>query len=110
MAEVGRKIHEVRLKKTLPPEGLIRSQEKFQRVPSLPCRLGYNPITHAYEESSRGQALRHFDEGKEVNRYVRSKNIVEKNNTGFNIITGEQKGLVHQQIPQNIKERVEKKY
>jgi hypothetical protein len=45
-----------------------------------------------------------------VNRYVRSKNITEKNNTGFNIITGEQKAIVHQQIPQNIKERVERKY
>jgi len=50
--------------------------------------MGYNPITHAYEDSQRGQALKNHDEVKEVNRYVRSKNIIEKNNTNFNIITG----------------------
>ena len=72
--------------------------------------MGYNPVSHAYEESSRGEALRNYDKAKEVNRYVRSKNIVEKNSTGFNIITGEPKGTVQQQIPANLKERVEKKY
>lgn len=81
-------------------------QKELQRVSSIPLSLGYNPITHAYESSSRGQALRSYDEGKEVNRYVRSKNIIEKNNSNFNIITGEQKALVHQQIPQTLKDRV----
>jgi hypothetical protein len=43
---------------------------------------------------------------KEVNRYVRSKNITEKNSTNFNIITGESKPITQQQIPENIKDRV----
>lgn len=110
MAEGGREVHQGRGKKALSSKGPTREQEKFQRVHSPPRRLGYNPITHAYEESTRGQALKQFDEGKEVNRYVRSKNIIEKNNTNFNIITGEQKAIVHQQIPQNLKDRVERKY
>ena len=95
---------------TVPPEDPALEQEELQRVSSIPLSLGYNPITHAYESSGRGEALRSYDEGKEVNRYVRSKNIVEKNNSNFNIITGEQKGLVHQQIPQTLKDRVERKY
>jgi hypothetical protein len=72
--------------------------------------LGYNPITGAYEESNRGNALKNYDEGKEVNRYVRAKNMVEKNNTNFNIITGEQKPIVDQPIPERIRGRVEQKY
>ena len=54
-------------------------------------RLGYNPITQSYEDSDRGRKLQTYDEGKEVNRFVRSRNIVEKNNSQFNIITGERK-------------------
>ena len=51
-----------------------------------------------------------FDEGKEVNRYVRSRNIVEKNNTGFNIITGEAKQSYMQVVPEKLQDRVETKY
>jgi hypothetical protein len=28
------------------------------------CRLGYNPITHSYEDSQRGDVLKGKDEGK----------------------------------------------
>lgn len=94
----------------VPPEGADRQQKELQRVPQRPLRLGYNPITGAYEESNRGQALKNYDEGKEVNRYVRAKNMVEKNNTNFNIITGEQKPIVDQPIPERIRGRVEQKY
>ena len=41
---------------------------------------------------------------------MRSKNIIEKNNAGFNIITGEDKAIVHQSIPEPLKNRVEVKY
>ena len=54
--------------------------------------------------------LRTKDEAKEVNRYVRSKNIIEKNSTNFNIITGENKAITQQQIPEKLRDRVEKKY
>lgn len=27
-------------------------------------RLGYNPISHAYEQTKRGDALKNYDEGK----------------------------------------------
>jgi hypothetical protein len=56
-SEIGREA-------TLPPEGAHRQQKELQWVSPLSCRLGYNPITHAYEDSSRGQALRNYDEGK----------------------------------------------
>ena len=45
-----------------------------------------------------------------MNRYVRSKNIVEKNHRNFNIITGEEKPGFNQSVPENLQERVEKKY
>ena len=54
--------------------------------------------------------MRNRDEAKEVNRYVRSKNIIEKNSTNFNIITGESKAITQQQIPEKLRNRVEKKY
>lgn len=58
----------------------------------------------------RGHQLQRQDEGKEVNRYVRSRNIVEKNNTGFNIITGEAKPSYMQVVPEKMQSRVEQKY
>jgi hypothetical protein len=75
-------------KKATSSESANRKQTQFKRVDGRGFSIGYNPISHAYEDSSRGQALRSYDETKEVNRYVRSKNIVEKNNANFNIITG----------------------
>ena len=86
-------------KQTLPPESSDIKQKKCQWVQILKFRLGYNPISHAYENSNRGEGLRTHDEKKEVNRYVRSKNIIEKNNTGFNIITGESKAPINQAVP-----------
>lgn len=45
-----------------------------------------------------------------MNRYVRSRNIVEKNNAGFNIITGEAKQSYMQIVPEKLQDRVDSKY
>ena len=71
--------------------------------------MGYNPITHQYEESNRGQQLRNQDENKEVNRYVRAKNISDRNSAKFNIITGEDSHHT-KQVPSKLQGRVEAKY
>lgn len=41
---------------------------------------------------------------------MRSRNIVEKNNGSFNIITGEAKQPFSQVIPEKLQQRVEAKY
>ena len=41
---------------------------------------------------------------------MRSKNIVEKNNQGFNIITGEHKQAINYTVPERLRPQVETKY
>jgi hypothetical protein len=45
-----------------------------------------------------------------VNRYVRSRNIVLKNNGNFNIITGELKQPFSHGVPPKLQDRVDAKY
>jgi hypothetical protein len=54
VAEGGREVHQGGGEATLPPEGAHRQQKELQWVKTNQCRLGYNPITHAYESSNRG--------------------------------------------------------
>lgn len=61
--------------------------------------IGYNPISHAYETSERGKKLEYHDEAKEVNRFTRSKNIIEKTVSAYNIITGEPNTKIKQIVP-----------
>jgi dihydropteroate synthase len=57
----NRKTIKIRGKTSLPSKNTNRKQKKCQRVILTLYRLGYNPVTHAYEESNRGQALRSHD-------------------------------------------------
>ena len=41
---------------------------------------------------------------------MRSRNIIERNNTNFNIITGEQKPHFNQSVPEKLQDRVDRKY
>lgn len=53
--------------------------------------MAYNPITLNYENSKQGDALKKVDEQKDIRRFVRTQNIMDKNNYGYNLITGEQR-------------------
>ena len=45
-----------------------------------------------------------------MNRFVRSKNITEKNSRGYNIITGENKAPLNAIVPEKLRDRVDVKY
>lgn len=69
--------------------------------------LPYNPITLDYEKSQKGEQLRQQDEEKNVRRYVRAQNIMDKNNCNYNLITGEVKEGVRQFVPESLRDRVD---
>ncbi len=69
--------------------------------------MPYNPITLEYDKTQKGEQLRKQDEEKNVRRYVRANNMMEKNNCNYNLITGEVKEGVKQFVPEGLKERVE---
>lgn len=76
MEQRGPERFQGRTKEAHPPKNTDLEQKEFQRVLLCLFRIGYNPINHAYEQSNRGEVLKGYDESKEVNRYVRSKNII----------------------------------
>ena len=51
----------------------------------------YNPITLDYDKSKSGDILKEKDEHYEHMSKVRSKNIDDKSNSKFNILTGEER-------------------
>ena len=61
----------------------------------------YNIMNLDYDQSNDGQRLKRFDDDAKVRALIRSKNLDQKNNCGFNILTGEQRLTV--QVPQHEK-------
>lgn len=49
----------------------------------------YNIVSLDYETNKDGDKLRTVDNDAKVRALMRSKNLEKKNNTGFNILTGE---------------------
>mmetsp|Transcript_44692 Transcript_44692/g.43298 ORF Transcript_44692/g.43298 Transcript_44692/m.43298 type:complete len:124 (+) Transcript_44692:326-697(+) len=54
----------------------------------------YNLMNLDYDNSNDGNKLRQFDEDAKVRAMIRSKNLDVKNNCGFNILTGENRGQI----------------
>lgn len=50
-----------------------------------------------YDINKDGDRLKQLDEDAKVRAIMRSKNLEQKNNTGFNILTGEQRRMI--QVP-----------
>jgi hypothetical protein len=49
----------------------------------------YNIVNLDYDTNKDGQKLRVVDNDAKVRALIRSKNLEAKNNTGFNILTGD---------------------
>lgn len=50
--------------------------------------LPYNPVSHNYENTMQGNALRKRDNQKKVQALTRAQNLEERSNCGFNVLTG----------------------
>ena len=51
----------------------------------------YNPISLEYDKSKSGDVLKQQDELSQHKAQLRSKNIDDKSNSKFNILTGEER-------------------
>ena len=51
--------------------------------------MAYNPITLEYHNGRRGDTLKQKDEKSEFRAKIRAKNLDIRSNTGYNILTGE---------------------
>ena len=54
----------------------------------------YNIMNLDYDQSNDGVKLRRFDDDAKVRALIRSKNLDNKNNCGFNILTGEDRSKI----------------
>ena len=61
----------------------------------------YNVINLDYDQSKEGKVLRQFDDDAKVRALIRSKNLDNRANCGYNILTGANRMQV--QIPANEK-------
>lgn len=57
----------------------------------------YNIVSLNYETNKDGEKLRQVDDDAKVRALMRSKNLDSKNNSGFNVLTGEMRPSV--QVP-----------
>ena len=55
----------------------------------------YNIVNLDYDRSNDGQRLKRVDDDAKVRAMMRSKNLDQKNNNGFNILTGEVRQTVN---------------
>lgn len=51
--------------------------------------MAYNPITLEYHTSNKGDRLKERDDNAALRGKLRSKNLDIRSNTGYNILTGE---------------------
>ena len=49
----------------------------------------YNPLNQGYDNTSQGQQLQQYDEDCRVRALMRAKNINDKANGNYNILTGQ---------------------
>ena len=68
-------------------------------------RLAYNPINLSYDSNAEGEKLRRMDEDRDIRRYVRARNMDDKGNSKYDLITGKQRVGIEQVIPENLGER-----
>jgi hypothetical protein len=58
-------------------------------------RSAYNPITHDYDQTSRGKALETFDRLAKRRAEIRKRNIYAKGSSSYNLINGFDRRPVH---------------
>lgn len=51
--------------------------------------MAFNPITLQYHEDQKGQNLKNMDDKAKFRAKLRAKNLDYRSNTGYNIVTGE---------------------
>jgi hypothetical protein len=51
--------------------------------------MAYNIVSLDYDPNKDGNKLRSIDDDAKVRALMRSKNLEQKNNSGYNIITGD---------------------
>lgn len=51
--------------------------------------MAFNPITLEYHEGNRGEKLKQIDDHNQFRAKIRAKNLDLRSNTGYNILTGE---------------------
>ena len=62
--------------------------------------MAFNPITLEYHQSNKGASLKQRDEDAQLRGKLRAKNLDMRANTGYNILTGEnRKGI---DVPKDI--------
>ena len=71
--------------------------------------MAFNPITLRYDSSVQGEILKKRDEESKYRALVRASNIDRHTNTGYNILTGEDRTIMQKRMQNEIDPEVYKK-
>lgn len=72
-------------------------------------RLAYNPINLSYNHNEEGDKLKYLDEEREIRRYVRARNMDDRGNSKYDLITGKNRAGIEQVVPDYLGERYSQK-
>ncbi|CAD8051486.1 unnamed protein product [Paramecium sonneborni] len=77
--------------------------EQFTRGKRNTNGLAYNPITLEYAQNEAGQKLKRYDEQHQVRKFVRAKNLDFRANSGYNVLSGQERQGVDQIVPDELR-------
>ena len=61
--------------------------------------MAYNPINLSYDDNAEGQKLKRNDEDREIRRYVRARNMDDRGNSKYDLISGRPRVGIEAIIP-----------
>lgn len=63
----------------------------------------------SYDDNPQGQKLKHADEDREIRRYVRARNMDDRGNSKYDLISGRPRVGIEYLVPQELNERFNNK-
>ena len=62
--------------------------------------MAYNPINLSYDDNAEGQKLKKSDEDREIRRYVRARNMDDRGNSKYDLISGRARVGIEAVVPE----------
>ena len=67
--------------------------------------MAYNPINLSYDSNPEGDRLKKADEDRDIRRYVRARNMDDRGNSKYDLISGRPRVGIESIVPQQLNER-----
>ena len=64
--------------------------------------MAYNPINLSYDDNAEGQKLKRNDEDREIRRFVRARNMDDRGNSKYDLISGRARVGIEAVVPEEL--------